>query len=106
MPGSIKLVASWCARIVMRDTQENRIRQVSEQSRVLLSAVCALISSNAEQAIAPIRRHGRPLLSFARRRYASGDGHQRRVLNEYILCHMYVLTLLYDNVGAVMLTIV
>lgn len=87
MPGSFKLMASWCARIVKRDTLGNRIRQVSEQSG-LLRAICTLMISNPEQAIAPLRRHGRPILSFARRRYANGDGQQRHVLNEYFLCHM------------------
>lgn len=87
IPGSIKLVATWCASVLKREAQENRVRQVSEQSK-LFNVVCALMRSNPEQVIAPLRRHGKPILSFVRRRYATAGELQLRIFNEYILCHM------------------
>lgn len=84
MPGAIKLVGGCCARNVAN--QENT-RRVTVDQLNLISGVTHLIRSDPEQAIAPLTRHGRAILSFAKRFYGAGDM-QRDVLNQYFKCHM------------------
>jgi len=82
--GGLKLIGGWCAKNIA--SQDGTIT-LSFGQKDLLSAVTHLIRSNPEQAIAPLSRHGRAILSFAKRCY-NGDKVQQHVINEYFLGHM------------------
>lgn len=85
LPGSIRLVADFCERNIRAESVG--FRRIAEQSD-LLDAIVVLIRSDPEQAIAPLARHGRVMLSFAKRRYPLVDDMQRNSLNHYFACHM------------------
>jgi hypothetical protein len=83
MPGCVKIVAAWCVNNLNRD----RVRPTGELPHIM-RGLSILLKSDAEQAIAPLTRHGRPILSFAKRRYATVDESHRGALNEYFLSHL------------------
>ena len=80
---ALKLVSNWCSQAIKRDN----LRHVSELSD-LFNGVTTLLYSNPEQAVAPLTREGKAILSFAKRRYANADETQRHALNRYFQCHM------------------
>jgi hypothetical protein len=80
MPGAIKLIAGWCA------TNLTNSRPIALTN--LIRGVTLIVNSNPEQAVAPLTRHGRPILSFAKKRYPSADEMQRNALNQFFQCHM------------------
>ena len=81
LPGCIKMLAIWCAN------NRNTNRTAVGFSHIF-RGLSALLSSDPEQAIAPLTRHGRPILSFAKRRYSFANGKDRNALEEYFLAHL------------------
>ena len=81
MPGCVKIVAAWC--------------QLPESSGprgevpLILRGLAALLQSDLEQAVAPMTRHGRPILSFVGKGYTKAPSElDREARHEYILAHL------------------
>lgn len=83
MPGCVKIVAAWCVNNLHRQ----RNRPTAELPHIF-RALSVLLKSDVEQAIAPLTRHGRPILSYAKRCYSSVDENHRSALDEYFLSHL------------------
>lgn len=82
MPGTIKLVATWCKQVL-----ESSDTGTFEEQVHLTGGVAALLVSNPEQAIAPLTRHGLGILALAKRRYGSKQI-PNHVLHNYFLAHL------------------
>lgn len=83
MPGCIKIVAVWC-----KNTMEAERTGPTGEVAHVFKGLAALVRSDPEQAVAPLARHGRPILGLAKRRYTGGDTVLRRALEEYFLAHL------------------
>ena len=85
VPRCAFFVAEWCAR--MNQDAVSVHRHCSELS-YLIRGLTTLMRSCMEQSISPLKRYGRTILSFAKRRYAHADAVQQHVLNEFFLCYL------------------
>ena len=77
IPGCVKIVAEYCQGKMQRTVITPH----------LLRGLVALLQSDPEQAVAPLTRHGRPILSFCMKGYAQAKT-DRPARNEYILAHL------------------
>jgi len=84
LPGCVKLVAVWCTA----HTDGLVAFTSMEELAPLFSGVATLLQSDPEQSLAPLTRHGRPILSFAMRCYGNATNLQRIALHEYFFAHL------------------
>jgi hypothetical protein len=80
IPGCVKLVSSWC-NVRKNDGTISELPQI-------MNGLAILLESYPELSIAPLSRHGKSILSFAKSRYRHSVVIQRTALNKYILGHM------------------
>lgn len=74
-------------------------RQTQAVCLPLLEAIACLMRINPEQACAPLKRHGRAILHYAKRAYRdAADRYHRDIIHEYFLCHLYE-TVATDGTG-------
>jgi len=83
MAGCVKFVATWCVNMSNRERQGP-----TAELPHLFRGLAILIKSDVEQAIVPLTRHGRPILSFCKRCYVNADVAHRAALDEYFLSHL------------------
>lgn len=86
LPGTIKLVASWCH-------QNEEERSFLDETVHLLSGASILLRSNPDVAIAPLSRHGRPILQLVKRSLGKLDLQKASkpyvaALTEYLLRYL------------------
>jgi hypothetical protein len=87
---SVKLVAEWCKESYLETGRAVDVgrRPVAEMNH-LISGLAAMIRPCPEQAIAPLTRHGRAILKFAKARYRQEpDPTAINALNEFFLCYL------------------
>ena len=85
----LHLLMPWCIRFVALWCQRNRSNTGSYKLiKHLYRGLAALIESDLEQAVVPLSRHGRSILSFAKRQYAFIQA--QPALDEYFLAHLRV----------------
>jgi hypothetical protein len=84
MPGCVKIMATWCQAF----TRTNRIHAINSELPHLLKGLTALLMSDPEQAVAPLTRHGRHILSLMLKdQYFDTDDH-RQCRYEYFMAHL------------------
>jgi hypothetical protein len=86
LPGTIKLVATWCQ-------QNEEERSFLEETVYLLSGASILLRSDPDLAIAPLSRHGRPILKLVKRSLGNLDLQKASkpyvaALTEYLLRYL------------------
>jgi hypothetical protein len=86
MPNAIKCVSAWCRERLEASNRANYdgLRELP----YLLRGVTALIRSHPEQAIRPLTRRGRYILSLALRSYPKADSANRNAMHGYFLAHL------------------
>ncbi len=81
-PSSVKMVADWCSLHANDKINPHELQY-------LMSGLATLIRSDLHQAVEPLSRHGRRIITFVRKAYASVQpSDSRRALNEYIYAHL------------------
>eukprot|EP00977_Amphora_coffeiformis_P010156 scaffold2363_cov159-Amphora_coffeaeformis.AAC.18 len=85
---SVKMVAAFCARAVAEaDVRLSTLNIFLP----LLDGITCMMRVNPEQACEPMKRHGRVILKFAKKVYRQSlDRHQRDIVHDYFLAHLYV----------------
>lgn len=85
MAGSVKFVALWC----VESLKNLEIEQV--ELPYLFQGLSVLLKSDLELAVASVTRHGRPILSLVKKRYAKGVVEEHiSAMNDYLIAHLYV----------------
>jgi hypothetical protein len=86
--GCLKIIAQCCAEAYRNAQAASDASSFAELSS-LIGGLTIILRQHTEQAIAPLTRHGRPILRLVKSRYRKiPDRGQRHVLNQYFLCHL------------------
>lgn len=83
MAGCVKLASAWCSSQLLRE----RTRSISELTH-LMRGLAILLQGEPVQAISPLTRHGKPILSFAKRLYNTADENQRSAIDDFFKAHL------------------
>lgn len=78
----LEMVGNWCKQHVENGTTGSR------ECADILKGVSVLLRFHPEQAIKPMVRYGRAILSYAKRVYSSGDQSIRNAIHGYFLSHL------------------
>ncbi len=79
---TVKMVADWCSH-------HSKDKINPHEMQHLMNGLATLLRSNLHQAVEPLSRHGRRIITFVRKAYPSAQtSDSRRELNEYIYAHL------------------
>lgn len=80
--GCVKMVSEWCSK-------HSKVGGIQPEMNSMMKGLATLLRSDLHQAVTPLTRHGRRILSFARKAHMStSSSDSRRALNEYIYLHL------------------
>jgi hypothetical protein len=81
---SMEIISAWCKGHI----HGNTVKPTSNVLPHFYSAMASFLYSHPEHAIGPMKRHGRPILSYCKRCYPSAAGVNKDALNNYLLAHL------------------
>lgn len=80
--GVLEIIAEWCKNHV--HSESIRIAAIGH----FYNTVASILFSHPESSIGPMKRYGRPILSYCKRCYSATNAVERDALNNYILANL------------------
>jgi hypothetical protein len=80
--GALEMIALWCKNQVHNES----IRIAA--TGYFYNTLASILFSHPESSMGPIKRYGRPILSYCKRCYSSTSGVEKDALNNYILAKL------------------
>jgi hypothetical protein len=84
VPDTLDMISIWCKHHIY----EKQVEHMSGALPHFYNLASCIIDSYPDVSIGPVRKFGRPILSYCKRCYTSASGPNKQALNNYLFSHL------------------